>query len=522
MSLPYAHVRGSRLTAVWKSSYRAICLALVLLAIATASASASASAPTAPVARTHPATAGAGYTSYDVGFAEGSGLHDATLARRLDGVAAYLPGGSPLLRVDLDWWYVQDCRTCAPRWDRLDAIVAAASSRGIRILLVLAYAPPWANGGHANDKWFPTNDSDWVSIVDRTVRRYAGQISAYEVWNEPNNAAVGDHPGFGNYAGDRRLRYWQLVRLAHQRIHAACASCVVLAGASGSGTPATATSNPNESGGWLDWAYANGYGTSFDAVAHHPYPAWNSGYGPARPECQTRWWNMFGPPGESPACGELAYLRSIMVKRGDGAKKIWGTELGYPTSGGAPIPRATVRDHLVQAVSMWRSLSYTGPLFLYSYRDACTTAADPECNFGVVTRDFTEKDILFSDLRDALTDGWRPVLESGQTMRRWAALLSPVGHEPRYQLWLQGDGNLVLHERYGPAYWATGTRDGVALENQPDGNLVLRRADGTIAWSTGTAGKGPARLIMQHDGNLVLYRVSDATAIWASNTVRAG
>ena len=53
------------------------------------------------------------------------------------------------------------------------------------------------------------------------------------------------------------------------------------------------TTSPRE---WLDWAYRNGYRDSFDAVAHHPYPAWNNGRSPSRPECVTRWWNMFGPP----------------------------------------------------------------------------------------------------------------------------------------------------------------------------------------------------------------------------------
>ncbi|GIG89945.1 hypothetical protein Pen02_48810 [Plantactinospora endophytica] len=502
-------------------------------------ASAATLAPTAPVAAGPASAAGwasvsvpvavdgraaaVTYTSADVGFAEGHGVVDGDLGRRLDGMVAYLPGRSPMVRVDLNWWYVQECRTCALRWDKLDTLVDAATARGIRVLVVLAYAPPWANGGHADDKWFPTSDADWTAIVDRTVERYAGRVFAYEVWNEPNNAATSTHSGYGNYDGDARLRYWQLAKLAYQRIHAACESCVVLAGASGNGTPNTETSNPRESGAWLDWAYANGYGGYFDAVTHHPYPAWSVGFGPARPECRTRWWNQFGPPGESPACGELAYVRSIMVKWGDGAKKIWGTEWGYPTAGTTVIPRATLRDHVVQGVHLWRSLTYTGPLFLFSYRDACTDSADPECNFGVVNRDFTEKDILFPDLRDALSEQWRPVLESGQTMRRWANLLSEVvtGYPHRYQLSLQDDGNLVMYQQHGAAYWATGTRDGVALVNQPDGNVVLRRADGTVVWPTGTGGSGPARLIMQHDGNLVLYRVSDAKVIWASNTVRA-
>ncbi len=444
------------------------------------------------------------FTSGDIGFAEGSGLW-VDPAPRLDGMAAYVPGRSPIVRVDLNWWYVESCPGCALRWDRLDPVVDAAASRGMRVLLVLAYAPPWANGGHADDKWFPTQDGDWTSIIDRTVRHVGAKVQAYEVWNEPNISF------FGNYAGDPKVRYWQLVRLAWQSVHATCSACVVVAGASGYGGSAAA-----ESGAWLDWAYTNGYRDDFDAVAHHPYPAWNVGFGPARPECTYRWWNMFGPDGENPACGELAYVHSVMVRHGDTAKKIWATEWGYPTSGAAGTPLATIRDYLVQGVRMWRGLSYTGPLLLYSFRDACAAADDPECHFGVVTASFAPKEPLFSDLSAALRYDASAALRSGQSL---------LGHWPmtsldgRFQVWLQDDGNLVLYRRRdGQALWATGTRTGAHLDNQPDGSLVLYRSDGTVAWASGTPGNGPSTLWVQEDGNLVLYRDSDATPSWASGT----
>ena len=455
-----------------------------------------------PNVRVHADTTSAApvFTSTDVGFAEGSTLGQ-DFTRRLDGMATYVPGTSPILRVELDWWYVEGCRGCALRWDRVDAAVNGAADRGMRVLLVLDYAPPWANGGHASDKWFPTADDDWTSIIDRTVRHVGAKVQAYEVWNEPNISA------FGNYAGDPKARYWQLVRLASRHVHAGCATCVVVAGASASG------SGGAESGAWLDWAYANGYGGDFDAVAHHPYPAWNSGFGPDRSECVNRWWNMFGPPGESPACGELAYVHSVMVNHGDTTKKIWATEWGYPTAGAAGTPLATVRDYMTQGVRMWRALPYTGPLFVYSYRDSCDTLSDPECNFGVVTTAFAAKQPLFRDLSTALRQDSSAALRSGQSLFRWGPMTSLDG---RFQLWLQEDGNLVLYRR--AALWATGTFDGVRLDNQPDGNLVLSRADGTVAWSSRTAGNGPSTLWLQEDGNLVLYSDSDAKPTWSSGT----
>jgi hypothetical protein len=76
----------------------------------------------------------------------------------------------------------------------------------------------------------------------------------------------------------------------------------------------------------------------------------------------------------------------------------------------------------------------------------------------------------------------------------------------RFKLILQRDGNLVL---YSPtqALWATGT-DGQAtafLAIQPDGNLVLYNRNGHALWASHTTRFGLTRLVVQQDGNLVIY-----------------
>ena len=248
----------------------------------------------------------------------------------------------------------------------------------------------------------------------------------------------------------RRLRYWQLTRIAYERVHAGCETCTVLAGASAVGDAISETRNDNESAQWLDWAYANGYGGFFDAVAHHPYPAWNMGRGPSRPECATR-----GPCSGRRTSGAASWRRSA---------RSW--------SGVAMPPRRG---------------------------DATKRSGAPS-----------------SDIRRrALTDSWQRALAPGCSPHRQSALRSADG---RFQLWLQGDGNLVLHQGAAVLWKVTG-RNGITLTNRTDGNLVLIDGAGAVVWSSGTAGKGLSDLNPQNDGNLVLYPgVTPTRASWSSGT----
>lgn len=96
-------------------------------------------------------------------------------------------------------------------------------------------------------------------------------------------------------------------------------------------------------------------------------------------------------------------------------------------------------------------------------------------------------------------------------------LLSKNG---KARLTLQTDGNLVLHaEGYG-ATWTSGTtgNNPDRLVMQHDGNLVLYDKNNKTPWHTRTWGsEHPSKLVMQDDGNLVVYRNGDDT--WASRTV---
>ena len=105
-------------------------------------------------------------------------------------------------------------------------------------------------------------------------------------------------------------------------------------------------------------------------------------------------------------------------------------------------------------------------------------------------------------------------LNSGESLRRGDSLTSANG---RYKLLMQKDGNLVL---YGPGNrptWATNTA-GRPVERctmQRDGNLVLYLRHDEPIWDSGTNVHPGSFLLLQNDGNLVIY-----LPVWNSSTQR--
>ncbi|MFC3690069.1 M15 family metallopeptidase [Aquipuribacter hungaricus] len=85
------------------------------------------------------------------------------------------------------------------------------------------------------------------------------------------------------------------------------------------------------------------------------------------------------------------------------------------------------------------------------------------------------------------------------------------------QLVMQGDGNLVLYRDGRPA-WHTSTagHPGARLDRQGDGNLVVYAADGRALWSSGTHGLGAVALVLE-GGSLVLAHPS-GRPVWRDGT----
>lgn len=95
-----------------------------------------------------------------------------------------------------------------------------------------------------------------------------------------------------------------------------------------------------------------------------------------------------------------------------------------------------------------------------------------------------------------------------------SSIVSPNG---KYRLIMQGDGNLVLYSPNRPIWW-TGTQNTGAnlFIIQADGNMVIY-SPARYVWASWTQNRGAKTLFLQDDGNLVMYD-ANFRPIWNSGT----
>jgi hypothetical protein len=80
------------------------------------------------------------------------------------------------------------------------------------------------------------------------------------------------------------------------------------------------------------------------------------------------------------------WVHVLMAAHGDGAKQVWGTEIGYPTgTSSQAVSQQRQADNLVAAITTWRKWSWAGPLFIFRLRDTSTNPASTEDNMGLLT-----------------------------------------------------------------------------------------------------------------------------------------
>ena len=264
--------------------------------------------------------------------------------------------GATMSRIDLSWDLVQ-AQPGTFDFSAFDGVISTALGNGIAIMGILDYDVPWIHSNGQEQKYIPPDHvQDWLNYVAAVVDHYAGQVTSYEIWNEPN----------GQFWTGTVDEFAALTRQTAAVIREHDPTATVLAGAF--------WRNPND---WARAMMAEGAFRDVDAISFHPYAA--------TAETSAQMSSDF-----------MSYVRSLGFQG-----KFWITEVGFTTQGIYPwtIPDAQYPAQLVKAVTM---LSVTGveKLVWYTLTNKYLANQAPtgetlvslaEAYFGVAYPDYTPR-----------------------------------------------------------------------------------------------------------------------------------
>jgi hypothetical protein len=254
-------------------------------------------------------------------------------------------------------------------WGHVDNIIRYAQEANIGVMIRISRPPGWARDPAcaAVDTCPPANPDDFGRFANRLAAHvrnspYRPPRVAYEIWNEPNTDIE------WGLMCPQPARYAALLQAVYGQIKSADPSALVVAGA------VTTVGEREMQGCYLDdvaflrQMYDGGAAPYFDILSDHPY-----GFG-SEPEADP----ISGPSGLVFRRAEMH--RALMVERGDGAKQIWATEMGWglnpDTIGLNDCPRdwyflfspQQQADYLVRAHRWARSYwPWMGAMFIFNF-----------------------------------------------------------------------------------------------------------------------------------------------------------
>lgn len=248
---------------------------------------------------------------------------------------------------------------------RYDKAIDTARSAGANVLVFVNGSPRWASGSRI-PMMKPQNPADYGDFIRFVATRYAGKVSAWEVWNEENTSRFWP-------SGPSPSAYVPLLKAGYSAVKSVDPSALVVFGG---------VSQNDYS--YIEGAYAAGAKGYFDVMAVHPYP------GPNAPEDV---WYSNGRIGPMAFTG-FREVRSSMLARGDD-KPIWLTEFGWSTTTTESwgVTQSQQADYLTRAYRLLESYPYVAIAYWYNLRNNFwdQDADTWETQLGLMRTDFTHK-----------------------------------------------------------------------------------------------------------------------------------
>ncbi len=286
------------------------------------------------------------------------------------------PAGHKWVRIMESWPLLQPS---GPQFGdelrNLDARVKALHAEGANLLLMVTGAPVWAHPGNPSTSAPPDDPQAYASMMAALAERYAGEVQAVEVWNEPDDD---DHPGdFWRGPPDPK-RYTELLQATFDAVKATGSQApqVVVGGLVG---------NDYE---FVEALYANGARGAFDAIGVHTDTA-----------CLLRGPGQYyrEPDGRIGRYSFTGYreVRATMLANGDD-KPIWLTEFGWSAStekcdqgvnqGKRPggVGDKKQAEMVTKAFNCLAGDSYIGPALWFSLHDMGGDAENISHRYGLI------------------------------------------------------------------------------------------------------------------------------------------
>lgn len=267
--------------------------------------------------------------------------------------------GMKWIRVTAPWKLIEPDRGVRD-WSALDSRISACTTAGLQPLVLILGQPDWAQGIHTTQA---SAMSGWSDFCAALADRYQGQVTAYEVWNEPNLDRFWD--------GANVASYIELLKAASTAIRGADPSALIV---SAGLAPATTVAGEDMEPLAFLQSVLDGAASYLDHVGWHPY-CW-----PDRP--------LSGAPWSTWTKMHAAHQK---MESAGVAGQLWLTEYGMPTDGGeGAVTEQEQADQLVEGIRHAALEPYIGPLFTYTLDDG-SAGGGTEGYFGLIREDGTPK-----------------------------------------------------------------------------------------------------------------------------------